>query len=224
MPKTGTTDLPLHYGRVPRWLFQRIALLAREVSLAIVTEFGAQELLRRFADPFWFQSFGCVLGFDWHSSGLTTTVCGALKVGLKEVQDEIGLFVARGKGGTSRHTPRELESQGANLQVDPAGLVYASRMSAKVNNNALQDGYQIYHHASIFGRAGRWTVVQQGTNLRRKQDTRCRLQAPYLAAWMARRRLRMLHQILCPVLLKTGNRQLATVDPPARLTHRVAGR
>ena len=91
MPKTGTADLPLHYGRAPRWLFNRMALLAREVTLAIVAEFGVQEMLQRLSDPFWFQSFGCVLGFDWHSSGVTTTVCGALKVGLKDVQNEIGL-------------------------------------------------------------------------------------------------------------------------------------
>lgn len=172
MPKTGTTELPLHYGKAPRWLFQRMALLGREISLAIVTEFGTEELMRRFADPFWFQSFGCVLGFDWHSSGLTTTVCGALKVGLKDVQNELGLYIAGGKGGTSRQTPQEIEAQGPNLQVDPATLVYASRMSAKVDNTALQDGYQIYHHAFIFDRGGHWTVVQQGMNVENRYARR----------------------------------------------------
>jgi hypothetical protein len=165
MPRKGTADLPLHYGKVPRWLFQRMALLAREVSLAVVAEFGVQEMLRRLADPFWFQSFGCVLGFDWHSSGVTTTVCGALKVGLKDVQHELGLYVAGGKGGTSRRTPQEIEAQGKRLNVDPAQLIYASRMSAKVDSSALQDGYQIYHHAFFFDPGGHWCVVQQGINV-----------------------------------------------------------
>jgi hypothetical protein len=164
MPRIGTADLPLHYGRAPRWLFRRMALLAREISLAVVAEFGTLELLRRLADPFWFQAFGCVLGFDWHSSGLTTTACGALKVGLKDAQDELGLYVAGGKGSTSRRTPQEIEEQGPKLQVDPTGLIYASRMSAKVDSAALQDGYQIYHHAFFFDQAGHWSVVQQGMN------------------------------------------------------------
>ena len=172
MPKTGTADLPLHYGKAPRWLFQRMALLAREVSLAIVAEFGVQEMLRRLADPFWFQSFGCVLGFDWHSSGVTTTVCGALKVGLKGVQHELGLYVAGGKGGTSRQTPQEIEMQGTHLHVDPASLVYASRMAAKVDNTALQDGYQIYHHTFVFDQQGHWCVVQQGMNVDRRYARR----------------------------------------------------
>ena len=165
MPRKGTADLPLHYGKVPRWLYQRMTLLARQVSLAVVTEFGVQEMLHRLADPFWFQSFGCVLGFDWHSSGVTTTVCGALKVGLKNVQHELGLYVAGGKGSTSRRTPQEIEAQGKHLTVDPATLVYASRMSAKVDSSALQDGYQIYHHAFFFDREGHWCVVQQGINV-----------------------------------------------------------
>jgi len=172
MPKTGTADLPLHYGRAPRWLFQRMALLAREVSLAIVTEFGVQEMLRRLADPFWFQSFGCVLGFDWHSSGVTTTVCGALKVGLRDLQHELGLYIAGGKGGASRKTPQEIEERGADLQVDPASLVYASRIVAKVDSSALQDGYQIYHHVFFFDRQGHWCVVQQGMNVDRRYARR----------------------------------------------------
>jgi hypothetical protein len=172
MPKVGTAELPLHYGSAPRWLFRRMALLAREVSVAIVSEFGTQEMLRRLSDPVWFQSFGCVLGFDWHSSGVTTTVCGALKVGLQEVQHELGLYVAGGKGGTSRKTPQEIEAQGPNLSVDPAGLVYASRMSAKVDSTALQDGYQIYHHAFIFDQAGHWCVVQQGMNVDKRYARR----------------------------------------------------
>jgi hypothetical protein len=162
--KTGTAQLPLHNGKAPRYLFDRMVKLGREISLAIVTEYGTLELMRRLADPFWFQSFGCVLGYDWHSSGVTTVVCGALKEAWKPISREIGLFIAGGKGATSRKTPEEIEAQAPELQVSPGGLVYASRMSAKVDNNALQDNYQIYHHSFLFDRQGRWGVVQQGMN------------------------------------------------------------
>ncbi len=162
--KTGVADLPLHSGEVPRWLFQRMALLAREITAIIVMEFGTAEFLRRLSDPFWFQAFGCVLGFDWHSSGLTTTTCGALKEGLKNLGDELGLFVAGGKGGTSRRTPEEILARGELISADPSSLVYASRMAAKVDNTALQDGYQIYHHTFVFDREGNWCVIQQGMN------------------------------------------------------------
>ena len=162
--RTGTAHLPLHGGKAPRYLFDRMVKLGREISLAIVTEYGTLELMRRLADPFWFQAFGCVLGYDWHSSGVTTVVCGALKEAWKPISKEMGLFIAGGKGATSRKTPGEVEALAPELQVSPAGLIYASRMSAKVDNNALQDGYQIYHHSFIFDRAGRWGVVQQGMN------------------------------------------------------------
>ncbi len=162
--KTGTANLPLHYGKTPRWLFQRMTVLAREVTIVIVGEFGPSEMLSKLSDPFWFQALGCVLGFDWHSSGLTTTVCGALKEGIKGLERELGLFVGGGKGATSRRTPQEIESFGDALSVDPATLVYASRLAAKVDNTALQDGYQIYHHCFFFTRDGQWSVVQQGMN------------------------------------------------------------
>lgn len=162
--RTGTAQLPLHYGKTPRWLFDRMKLLAREIAIVIVDEFGTVEMLRRLSDPFWFQAFGCVLGFDWHSSGVTTTTCGALKEGIKGLEHELGLYVAGGKGATSRRTPQEIEAHGADLAVDPRQLIYASRMAAKVDNTALQDGYQIYHHAFVFDREGRWCVVQQGMN------------------------------------------------------------
>jgi len=143
-----------------------MALLSREIVTAIVLEHGREELLSRLSDPFWFQAFGCVLGFDWHSSGLTTTVCGALKVGLEERGPEIGVFVAGGKGRASRRTPEEIEAFGERygLGREVERLVYASRMSAKVDNTALQDGYQLYHHTFIFTSSGEWAVVQQGMN------------------------------------------------------------
>ncbi len=162
--RTGTANLPLHYGKAPRWLFQRMAKLAREMATVMVVEFGTEEMLRRLSDPFWFQSFGCVLGFDWHSSGLTTTVCGALKDGLRGLEGELGLFVAGGKGATSRRTPREIEDVGGQVAIEPQKLIYASRMAAKVDSAGLQDGYQIYHHTFIFNKEGLWCVVQQGMN------------------------------------------------------------
>jgi hypothetical protein len=156
--------MPLHYGKAPPWLFQRMVKLAREITLFIVAEFGPEEMLRRMSDPCWFQAFGCVLGFDWHSSGVTTTVCGALKEGLKGLEPDLGLFVAGGKGSTSRRTPAEIEAFGDAISLDPSPLIYASRMAAKVDNAALQDGYQLYHHVFLFTRGGSWAVVQQGMN------------------------------------------------------------
>jgi len=162
--RTGIANLPLHYGKVPPWLFGRMCQLAREITIVTVTEFGTGEMLRRLSDPFWFQAFGCVLGYDWHSSGVTTTVCGALKEGMRGLERELGLFVAGGKGRTSRKTPAEIENTGHLLKVNPSSLVYASRMSAKVDNSALQDGYQLYHHCFFFTRDGTWAVIQQGMN------------------------------------------------------------
>jgi hypothetical protein len=154
----------LHYGKVPSWLFERMCKLAREITIVTVTEFGPEEILRRLSDPYWFQAFGCVLGYDWHSSGVTTTVCGAMKEGTRGLEKELGLFVAGGKGRTSRRTPAEIENTGHLLKVKPSSLVYASRMSAKVDNSALQDGYQLYHHSFFFTKDGSWAVVQQGMN------------------------------------------------------------
>ncbi len=162
--KTGIAHLPLHTGKVPAWLFQRMKELGREIILVILADYGAQELLRRLSDPHWFQALGCALGFDWHSSGLTTTVCGALKEGLNPLYKETGLAIAGGKGATSRKTPTEIAEASAALQRDPTPLIYASRMSAKVDNTALQDGYQLYHHLFLFTRDGRWAVIQQGMN------------------------------------------------------------
>jgi len=162
--RTGIANLPLHSGKAPRWLFERMVKLAREITIAIVADFGAEEMLRRLSHPYWFQSFGCILGFDWHSSGVTTTLCGALKEGIKGLERDLGLFVAGGKGRTSRQTPAEIEEWGNVISLDPAPLVYASRMSAKVDNTAVQDGYQLYHHVFLFTPRGTWAVVQQGMN------------------------------------------------------------
>ena len=162
--RTGTADLPLHGGRAPRWLFEHMTLLAREMGLAILSEEGTPGLMRRIADPVWFQAFGCVLGFDWHSSGLTTTACGALKEGLRDLSHETGLFIAGGKGKTSRKTPQEIEAACWKTGQDAAPLIRASRLSAKVDSAAVQDGFQVYHHSFFFATDGSWAVVQQGMN------------------------------------------------------------
>ena len=162
--RSGTANLPLHHGHAPRWLFERMVKLSAEIASWIVVEQGTTELLRRLSDPIWFQAFGAVIGMDWHSSGVTTTVSGALKQGLQGRRHELGLVVAGGKGRTSRQTPDELTAAGQWLQLDPAPFVQASRLAAKVDNNALQDGYQIYHHVFLLDRTGHWAVVQQGMN------------------------------------------------------------
>jgi len=162
--RTGTAHLPLHTGKAPPWLFSRMVRLSREISTHIVSEFGTDEMLRRLSDPFWFQALGCVLGFDWHSSGVTTTVTGAIKEALRGIEYDLGVFAGGGKGAASRGTPSEIERACARLSLDARPLVYASRMSAKVDSAAVQDGYQLYHHAFFFTASGGWCVVQQGMN------------------------------------------------------------
>lgn len=163
--RTGVANLPLHQGRAPRWLFEKMTHLARQISLAIISEFSPQILLTKLSNPFWFQSFGAVLGFDWHSSGLTTTTCGALKEALRGLEKETGIFISGGKGKASRKTPQDLEFFGQRFSFDAKPLIYASKMSAKVDNTAIQDGYQLYHHTFISTLAGEWTVIQQGMSL-----------------------------------------------------------
>ena len=166
MRRTGITQLPLHGGKAPAWLFQRMVRLGREILRLVVEDQGPEEILRRISDPYWFQSLGCVLGFDWHSSGVTTTVCGALKEGLRGREKELGLIIAGGKGATSRKTPAEIIAAGEkfSLHANPQELVHLSRLTAKIDNNAIQDGFQLYHHNFFFTLDGSWAVVQQGMN------------------------------------------------------------
>ncbi|MFB6114480.1 MAG: DUF763 domain-containing protein [Halodesulfurarchaeum sp.] len=163
MPKRGTATLPLHGGHAPRWLFDRMVDLGEAIVDVIIAEYGHDELLRRLADPYWFQALGCVLGFDWHSSGVTTTTMGALKEALDP--EEHGVLIAGGKGQTSRQTPDEIDDAAGvmrGLRRDP--LKRASRMAASVDNSALQDTFEIYHHTMIVVEGGTWAVVQQGMN------------------------------------------------------------
>jgi uncharacterized protein len=160
--RIGVASLPLHTGRAPPWLFGRMVRLAREVLAHLVAEYAADEVLRRLSDPFWFQAFGCVLGFDWHSSGVTTTVCGAVKEAMRGRERDFGVYVAGGKGATSRKTPAEITATCEALGCAPEPLVVASKLAAKVDNTAVQDGHQLYHHSFVFTASGNWCVVQQG--------------------------------------------------------------
>jgi hypothetical protein len=161
---TGSADLPLHGGRVPAWLGRRMTRLGAVVAQAIVHHYGRDELLRRLAHPFWFQSFGAVMGMDWHSSGITTSVLGALKRGLTPLAGELGLHVCGGRGAQSRRTPEELIGIGERVGFDGAALARASRLVAKVDSAAVQDGFQLYLHGFVVADDGAWVVVQQGMN------------------------------------------------------------
>jgi hypothetical protein len=163
--RTGIATIPLDYGRCPRWLFERMKRLSRSISLAIVEEFGPEEFLKRLSDPIWFQSLACVIGFDWNSSGATTTTLGALKEGIRGLEDELGLYICGGKGKTSRKTPDEIRMIGLTRGFDfYEKLIYASKITAKVDSCLIQAGFQIYHHNFIFTKDGKFVVVQQGMN------------------------------------------------------------
>src|SRR6516164_6972465 len=161
---TGTADLPLHGGRVPVWLSARMARLGRVIVEAIAHEHGRTEVLRRLSHPFWFQSFGAVMGMDWHSSGITTSVIGALKRGLGPVEGELGIHVCGGRGKHSRQTPHELATIGERVGFDGGELAKASRLVAKVDSAAVQDWFDLYLHGFIVTDDAKWMVVQQGMN------------------------------------------------------------
>jgi hypothetical protein len=162
MKRSGCADLPLHYGYVPQWLAERMSKLGLAISESIISEYGAHELLRKLSDPFWFQSFGAVMGMDWHSSGITTSVLGALKRAINPHSTELGIFICGGKGKFSRDAPNELLSVAERTGLDGFELVRSSKLSAKVDNTAVQDGFQLYTHNFIVSIAGDWTVIQQG--------------------------------------------------------------
>ena len=157
-------DLPLHYGQVPPWLAQRMSLLGGAIIETIVLDYGKDAVLQKMSDPFWFQAFGCVLGMDWHSSGITTSVMGALKRALNPRFNDLGIYIAGGKGKHSRQTPSELISLAEKTGLDGTSLVRSSRLTAKVDNNAIQDGFQIYLHTFVVTESGQWAVIQQGMN------------------------------------------------------------
>jgi hypothetical protein len=164
MKRSGTADLPLHGGRVPQWLAERMTKLGAAISEAIVYHYGSSAFLSRLSDPFWFQALGAVMGMDWHSSGITTSVMGALKRGLAPRADEIGIYICGGRGRLSRNTPHELRAIADRRGFDGEALVRTSRLTARVDNTAIADGFQIYLHTFVVAANGEWAVVQQGLN------------------------------------------------------------
>jgi uncharacterized protein len=164
MQRSGTADLPLHGGRVPPWLAERMTQLGTAIAEHIVVSYGPSELLTRLSDPFWFQAFGCVMGMDWHSSGITTSVMGALKRGLNPRSSELGVTVCGGRGRHSTRTPVELRVFSDRVGLDGETLARTSRLTARVDNNAISDGFQLYLHSFVITNAGEWSVVQQGMN------------------------------------------------------------
>ena len=170
--RSGSADLPLHGGRVPSWLATRMSALGAIIAQAVVHHYGRDEFLKRLSHPFWFQSFGAVMGMDWHSSGITTSVIGALKRGLKPMEHELGIRVCGGRGQHSRRTPDELRLLGEQIGLDSAPLIRASRLVAKVDSAAVQDGFDLYLHGFFVTDDGKWTVVQQGMNGDKRQARR----------------------------------------------------
>ncbi|MCO5946972.1 DUF763 domain-containing protein [Mucilaginibacter flavidus] len=172
MKRSGIADLPLHYGYVPVWLAERMAKLGLAVVENIVLDYGRDEVLRRLSDPFWFQSLGTVMGMDWHSSGITTSVMGALKRSVNPHSKELGIYICGGKGNHSRRTPEELMKVSETTGLDGNHLVKCSKLSAKVDNTAIQDGFQLYTHNFILSSSGKWAVVQQGMSAESKTARR----------------------------------------------------
>jgi uncharacterized protein len=164
MKRSGHADLPLHYGHVPYWLAERMSKLGGAIVESIVLNYGKSEVLRRLSDPLWFQALGCVLGMDWHSSGITTSVLGALKKAVNPLSKELGIYICGGKGKYSRQTPSELLKIADKTGLNGLELVRSSKLSAKVDNTAIQDGFQLYLHSFILSDEGEWAVVQQGMN------------------------------------------------------------
>ena len=164
MKRSGTADLPLHGGRVPSWLAQRMTTLGTGITEAIIHDYGTSGFLSRLSDPFWFQALGAVMGMDWHSSGITTSVMGALKRGLAPRANELGIYICGGRGRFSRNTPTELRLLGERRGLDADALVRTSRLTARIDNNAIADGFQIYLHNFVVTETGEWAVVQQGLN------------------------------------------------------------
>ena len=164
MKRSGVADLPLHGGRVPAWLASRMSTLGTAIAESVMLHYGRPALLSRLSDPFWFQALGSVMGMDWHSSGITTSVMGALKRGLNPRAPELGIYICGGRGKQSRNTPGELRAIADEINLDGGALVRTSRLTARVDNNAVADGFQIYLHSFILTRDGDWAVVQQGMN------------------------------------------------------------
>lgn len=184
MKRSGSADLPLHYGYVPQWLAERMAKLGLAITESIISEYGKEEMLRRLSDPFWFQSLGAVMGMDWHSSGITTSVMGALKRAVNPHAKELGIFICGGKGKFSKKTPDELLIVAERTGLDGNSLVRSSKLSAKVDNTAVQDGFQLYTHNFIVSDSGDWTVIQQGMRTGDKTARRYHWHSPNIKSFI----------------------------------------
>ena len=184
MKRSGTADLPLHYGTVPEWLHTRMTLLGREIIRVLVMEYGTSGVLQRLSDPFWFQALGCVLGMDWHSSGITTSVMGALKRAVNPLFSEFGIYICGGRGKHSRRTPQELLDFSDTTGLDGTSLVRASKLSAKVDNTCIDDGFSLYLHTFIVSKTGEWAVVQQGMNTGIKKARRYHWHSALLSSFV----------------------------------------
>src|SRR6195952_3659623 len=183
MKRSGSADLPLHNGYVPEWLYGRMAKLGLAITESILQEYGKKEFLSRMSDPFWFQSFGAVMGMDWHSSGITTSVMGALKRAINPHAKELGIYICGGKGKFSKETPAELLKMADSTGLNGHKLVRCSKLSAKVDNTAIQDGFQLYTHNFIVSDTGQWTVVQQGMHSADKTARRYHWHSDNLASF-----------------------------------------
>lgn len=182
--KSGHADLPLHYGKVPVWLAQRMSALGGSIAESIIIEYGRDAFLQKMSDPFWFQSLGCVLGMDWHSSGITTSVMGALKNAVNRKSAELGIYICGGRGKYSRQTPSELLAIAEKTGLDGELLVHNSRLSAKVDSTAIQDGFQLYLHSFVLSKEGNWTVVQQGMNTDSRMARRYHWHSPDIRSFV----------------------------------------
>jgi len=184
MKRSGTADLPLHYGQVPLWLSERMSKLGFAIVETIALEFSTSEVISKLSNPFWFQSFGAVMGMDWHSSGITTSVLGALKKSVNPYSKELGIYICGGKGKHSMLTPQELLFVGEKTGLDGNNLANCSRLAAKVDNTAIQDGFQLYQHNFIVDNKGQWAVIQQGMNPDSKTARRYHWHSPGLKSFI----------------------------------------
>lgn len=207
-------DLPLHYGRTPEWLFEKMRRLARVIIEIIVEEFGANDFLKKVSDPGWFQSLGCLLGFDWHSSGLTTTTSAAIKLGIKGIEKHLGIYAVGGKGKQSRKIPEEISEISNKIGVDEEKLIYSSRMAAKVDSGALQDGYQVYHQLFLFTPQEFWVCINQGMNPKKGWARRYH--------WLAKENLKFVEEPHTGILGKKENKVLNLVAKESKETREVS--
>ena len=218
MKHSGTADLPLHYGQVPKWLAQRMSKLGGAIVESLIVQYGRNEVLRRMSDPFWFQALGCVIGMDWHSSGITTSVMGALKSAINPRAKELGLYICGGRGKHSRQTPNELMKIADDTGLDGNHLVYCSRLSAKVDNTAVQDGFQLYLHSFMLTVDGQWAVIQQGMNTQSRMARRYHWHSAQLKSFVEEPHTFVLGKNLGLILNLTDKAAANTRDGIVRVT------